>query len=233
MISLVFKQHKGTFQLHINVQFPAKGMTVIFGHSGAGKTSLLEVIAGISKPDSGTIKIEDNILFDSEKSIFIPPEKRSIGYVFQDLRLFPHMTVRQNLLYGQPSPNPLLEEKILLLLGLKSLINRKPMTLSGGEKQRVAIARALLMQPSLLLMDEPFSSLDLPQKKELLPYINRMVKEIDIPLLYITHRLDEVIHQASFLMLLENGKVIEFGNKEEVIETSTIKKYLTKDSWET
>ena len=204
MIKLKFKHRKGSFQLDINVEFPATGLTILFGHSGAGKSSLLEVISGISKPSQGTVSIKERTLFDGSRSIFVAPEQRNIGYVFQDLRLFPHFTVLKNLKYGQVSPNPSFEKKILTLLGLKSLVTRKPMTLSRGEQQRVAIARALLMEPEIVLMDEPFNSLDVPQKKELLPYIEKMVTEIDIPILYITHRLDEIIQQANYLILLEN-----------------------------
>ena len=178
MISLKFKQKKGSFNLDIDVEFPATGLTILFGHSGAGKTSLLEVIAGISKPNEGIVSIKEKTLLDSSLSIFIAPEKRNIGYVFQDLRLFPHLTVLKNLRYGQASPNPSFEEKIMTLLGLKPLTTRKPTTLSRGEKQRVAIARAILMEPELVLMDEPFSSLDLAQKNELLPYIEKMVTKI-------------------------------------------------------
>ncbi len=187
----------GAFAFKIAFDAPA-GFTVITGPSGSGKTTLLNLIAGLLKPDTGRIAIRDEILFDQEKGIAIAAHKRRIGYVFQEARLFPHLSVRHNLTYGRwftraPEGAPSVEE-VSTLLGIEHLLKRRPHNLSGGERQRVAIGRALLSAPRLLLMDEPLSALDKSRRDEIVPYLERLREKTAIPILYTTHNMDEVVH---------------------------------------
>lgn len=216
MLKLQFKQQLGKFLLDIDTVIPAKGITAILGLSGAGKTSLINVISGLTHPDCGQVILNNQSLVDIEKGIFLPPQKRHIGYVFQDARLFPHYTVRGNLIYGMPASMKPKFETIIELLGIRHLLKRYPFTLSGGEKQRVAIGRALLTDPSLLLMDEPLAALDLPRKQELLFYLQQLSSQVNIPILYITHSVNEIIQLADTLLLLEYGKVIISESLEKV-----------------
>lgn len=210
MLQLNITQQLGTFSLDLSADLPANGVTAIFGRSGAGKSSLINLIAGLSTPQTGTIRLNGRVLFDSQTGINLPPEKRNIGYVFQEHRLFPHYSVEKNLTYGCKRPNSAKFLQIIELLGIQSLLKRYPNHLSGGEKQRVAIGRALLTEPDILLMDEPLSALDLPRKKELLNYLDTLAKQVSIPILYVSHSLDEIIRLADYLLLLENGKAIAF-----------------------
>ena len=198
--------------LHLNVQadIPAKGVTAIFGRSGAGKSSLINLVAGLTKLHQGKIILNGRTLFDTEKRINLPPEKRKVGYVFQEHRLFPHYRVEGNLKYGCKRLDQAKFLQLVELLGISHLLNRFPISLSGGEKQRVAIGRALLSEPDILLMDEPLSALDLPRKNELMEYLGKLAKNLDIPILYVSHSLDEVVRLADNLLLLENGKVVAF-----------------------
>lgn len=210
MLHIDLTQKLDEFCLELNLNIPARGVTAIFGRSGAGKSSLINLIAGLSRPQSGTIRLNGRVLFDSQTGINLPPEKRNIGYVFQEHRLFPHYSVEKNLTYGCKRPNSAKFLQIIELLGIQSLLKRYPNHLSGGEKQRVAIGRALLTEPDILLMDEPLSALDLPRKKELLNYLDTLAKQVSIPILYVSHSLDEIIRLADYLLLLENGKAIAF-----------------------
>lgn len=212
MLKLNLTQQLGSLTLNVNVNLPAKGVTAIFGRSGAGKSSLINLIAGLSTAQSGTIELNDRILFNSQKKINLPPEKRHIGYVFQEHRLFPHYSVEKNLKYGCKRLNMEHFLQIIKLLGIEHLLNRYPSSLSGGEKQRVAIGRALLSSPDILLMDEPLSALDLPRKQELLNYLSKLATQLNIPILYVTHSLDEIIRLADYLLLLNNGKVLTFDS---------------------
>lgn len=160
------------------------------------------------------------MLHDAENGICLTPEKRRIGYVFQDARLFPHYKVRGNLRYGMAKSMTGQFDKLVSLLGIEALLDRLPGSLSGGEKQRVAIGRALLTAPELLLLDEPLASLDIPRKRELLPYLQRLAREINIPMLYVSHSLDEILHLADKVMVLEDGQVKAFGPLEEVWEAA-------------
>ncbi len=225
MIEVDVRRRHGAFTL--DAQFTTDtgdhgGVTVLFGRSGAGKTSLVNLLAGLDRPDAGRIVIGGAVLFDSETGVDLPPEHRRLGYVFQDGRLFPHLSVLRNLTYGMKrhgndgdGPVPL--ETAIDLLDLGALLDRRPATLSGGEKQRVAIGRALLAYPRLLLMDEPLASLDAARKNEILPFIEQLRDETGIPIVYVSHALDEVIRLADTLVLLSDGKVAAVGGVEDLM----------------
>lgn len=226
MLSLNFMQQQGDHQLEVDLQIPAKGITAIFGVSGAGKTSLINAISGLTQPQRGRIELNDRLLFDAEQKIALPPEKRRIGYVFQDARLFPHYRVRGNLQYGMAPSMKAQFDSLVSLLGLEALLSRFPLSLSGGEKQRVAIGRALLTAPDMLLLDEPLASLDLPRKRELMPYLQKLAKQVDIPMLYVSHSLDEILHLADNVLVLDAGKVKAFGPLERVWSSSAMRPWL-------
>jgi molybdate transport system ATP-binding protein len=200
----------GDFKLA--VRFIAEdGLIALIGPSGSGKTSLVNIIAGLIEPQEGRVAIDDTILVDRGRGFFVKPRRRRIGYVFQDGRLFPHLTVRQNLLYGQLFV-PKRERfatlgEVVELLGLGALLARRPALLSGGEKQRVAIGRALLTSPRLLLMDEPLASLDEQRRHEILPYIERLRDEVKVPIVYVSHSREEVERLASTIVRLEAGRI--------------------------
>ena len=229
MLELNFTQTLGDHSLTINETLPASGITAIFGVSGAGKTSLINAISGLTKPQSGRIVLNGRVLNDVEKRTCLAPEKRRIGYVFQDARLFPHYKVLVNLRYGMAKSMTGQFDKLIALLGIEPLLNRLPSSLSGGEKQRVAIGRALLTAPELLLLDEPLASLDIPRKRELLPYLQRLAREINIPMLYVSHSLDEILHLADKVLVLENGSVKAFGDLEEVWGSSVMHPWLPQE----
>lgn len=197
------------------------GVTALFGRSGAGKSTIAGLLAGLVRPDRGRILVGDEVLVDTAAGIFVPPHRRRIGSVFQDGRLFPHLTVRQNLLYGawfqgrRASGQPLTD--LVDLLGIGPLLDRRPATLSGGEKQRVAIGRALLMGPRLLVLDEPLAALDQARKDEILPYLERLRDETRLPMVYVSHSRDEVVRLADQLVMIEAGKVVASGPIGEVM----------------
>ncbi|MFO0996454.1 MAG: molybdenum ABC transporter ATP-binding protein [Alphaproteobacteria bacterium] len=207
---------------HLDVTFACgAGVTALFGQSGAGKTSVINMIAGLIRPDRGRIVVDGRVLFDSDKHIDIPSHLRRVGYVFQEGRLFPHLTVRQNLLFGRwfnggESPLHSLDSAVSLL-GLERLLSRRPSTLSGGEKQRVAIGRALLAGPRILLMDEPLASLDAARRAEIMPAIERLRDDGRLPILYVSHALDEVARLADSLVLMAEGRVTATGRVEDVL----------------
>ncbi len=207
MLHIDVKKQLGNLSLQATLDIPSQGVTALFGLSGSGKSSLINLVSGLINPDEGCITLNDNVLFDAEEGICLPPNQRNIGYVFQDARLFPHYTVKGNLRYGMRNTSKEEFDYIVELLGIGHLLKRYPITLSGGEKQRVAIGRALLTDPEILLMDEPLSALDLPRKRELLNYLERLSKEINIPILYVTHSLDELLRLAERVVLLTDGKV--------------------------
>ncbi|MGE5161273.1 MAG: molybdenum ABC transporter ATP-binding protein [Betaproteobacteria bacterium] len=216
----------GTFRLVAEVDLPLHGLTAVFGASGAGKTSLIDLIAGRHRPDSGRIEVGPLPYFDSQRGIDVPVERRGLGYVFQDARLFPHLTVDGNLMFGQRRARGrdrvVEREAVIDLLGLAPLLTRRPHALSGGEKQRVAIGRALLAQPLLLLMDEPLSSLDQARKDEVLPYIERLRDVTRIPILYVSHSVDEVLRLATALIVMDHGAVVGAGPTAEVLSDPEI-----------
>lgn len=202
-------------QITLDLSFDAPdGITVLFGPSGAGKSTIANAVAGLVTPDQGRIALRDRVLFDTAAGINIPPHRRRIGYVFQEARLFPHLTLRQNLRYGQwfnPAARSAPFERIVDLLGLGALLHRRPATLSGGEKSRAALGRALLAGPQLLIMDEPLAALDQARKDEILPYLERLRDEIRQPILYITHDRTEVQRLASHLVRIEAGRLTYSG----------------------
>ncbi|MCF8137897.1 MAG: molybdenum ABC transporter ATP-binding protein [Desulfotignum sp.] len=211
MVDVCVQKQQGGFFLDVAFAAEQAGVTALFGHSGAGKTSVVNMVAGLSRPDRGRIIIGDRCCYDGEKGIHLPPEKRRIGYVFQEARLFPHLNVRANLTFGMKRLKPadrIVEcDQVVALLGIASLLKRRPARLSGGEKQRVAIGRALLCSPNLLLMDEPLASLDQARKEELLPFIRTLSARFKIPVLYVSHQMDEIEYVADRLVFLENGRV--------------------------
>ena len=195
------------------------GVTALFGPSGAGKTTLLKMIAGTLRPESGRIAVGDFTLFDAGRGINLAPEKRRIGYVFQDARLFAYMSVKRNLTYarwagGRSATRDF--EEVVALLGIAHLLDHRPATLSGGERQRVAIGRALLSDPALLLLDEPLSSLDHARRQEILPFIERLRDESHVPIVYVSHEIDEVARLADEIVLLSAGKATASGPAAEI-----------------
>jgi molybdate transport system ATP-binding protein len=197
------------------------GVTALFGPSGSGKTSLVRVIAGLSKPDHGRLMVDGKVLLDTENRIFVPKHRRRFGYVFQEGRLFPHLTVRQNLNYGRwfaPKTTRLENfDRIVELLGIDALLDRRPGKLSGGEKQRVAIGRALLSAPRLLLMDEPLAALDDQRKAEILPYLERLRDETSTPIVYVSHSVSEVARLADKVVMMKDGRIETVGTPSGVL----------------
>ena len=215
MIEIVARHALGAFTLDVALSVPETGVTALFGPSGSGKTSLLDIIAGLTRPDAGRVEIDGRILFDSARGIDVAPENRHVGYIFQDGRLFPHMTVRRNLEYGRrrsPAAAGYVGfDQVVELLGIGELTDRRPAGLSGGEKQRVAIGRALLANPRMLLMDEPLAALDAPRKAEILPFIERLHGEITIPIVYVSHAADEVLRIADTVAVVNAGRIDAVG----------------------
>ncbi|AXO88850.1 molybdenum ABC transporter ATP-binding protein [Pseudomonas parafulva] len=209
------KLARDTFTLDVDLDLPGRGISALFGHSGSGKTSCLRCLAGLEQADEAFIQINGEVWHDTERNLFVPPHRRPLGYVFQEPSLFPHLSVRGNLAFGwrrvAASERKVELDQACQLLGIGHLLERKPSTLSGGEAQRVGIARALLSSPRLLLMDEPLAALDGPRKREILPYLERLHDELDIPVVYVSHAQDEVARLADHLVLLEQGKVMASG----------------------
>lgn len=212
-MQLTLQLQRQDFTLAADVRLPGEGVTAIFGHSGSGKTSLLRCVAGLEKPRQARIKIADQVWQQDKR--FLPAHKRPVGYVFQEASLFPHLTAQQNLQFAiKRAPQPLAKNQydhIIELLGIGHLLTSKPDSLSGGEQQRVAIARALLINPRLLLMDEPLASLDMARKQEILPYLERLKKELQLPILYVSHSTDEIARIADHILALDRGKVVANG----------------------
>ena len=211
MLTLEAEKRLGAFAL--DARFTANaGATALFGPSGAGKTTLVNMIAGLVRPDRGRIVLDDDVLFDSAARIDVPAHRRRIGYVFQEGRLFPHLTVRQNLVYGRWMRGlpraPEEEARVIALLDLGAFLSRRSGRLSGGERQRVAIGRALLMRPRLLLLDEPLASLDAARKAEILPHLERLRDRAGVPIIYVSHQADEVRRIATAVVLVEAGRVV-------------------------
>ncbi|WP_374449718.1 molybdenum ABC transporter ATP-binding protein [Stella sp.] len=219
-LSVAVRHRFGGFRLDAGFTCES-GVTALFGRSGSGKTSLVNVIAGLVRPDEGRIDVDGRVLVDTAAGIFLPPHRRRVGYVFQEARLFPHFRVRGNLLYGRwfagRRDRPDEFGRIVAMLGIAPLLDRRPGDLSGGERQRVAIGRALLADPQLLLMDEPLASLDQARKAEILPYIERLRDETGIPIVYVSHAIDEVARLAGTVVLLEGGRVLAAGPPDRVL----------------
>ena len=208
--------------LRLDLAFESSGpLTALYGASGSGKTTIVNIIAGLVKPDMATIRIGDHLLTDTARGLSLPAHRRRIGYVFQDARLFPHMTVAQNLAYGRwfaPQAERYADhDRIVDLLDIGHLLARKPVNLSGGEKQRVAIGRALLASPRLLLMDEPLASLDQARKDEVLPHIEALRDELRIPIVYVSHAMAEVTRLANDVAVIADGRLVAFGSTPDVV----------------
>lgn len=203
------------FALDVDLHLPGRGVTALYGHSGSGKTTCLRCIAGLERAEDGFVQINQEVWQDSRNGVFVPPHKRALGYVFQEASLFPHLSVRANLEFGLKRIARALRRVDLAqaaeLLGIGHLLERHPQHLSGGERQRVGIARALLTSPQLLLMDEPLAALDSKRKSEILPYLERLHDELDIPVLYVSHAQDEVARLADHIVLLSDGEALASG----------------------
>ena len=215
-IKVKFKQSLGETDFDINLELPCNGISALFGRSGAGKTTLINVISGLVTPTQGKVTIGDHVVYDSDESINLPTHKRKIGYVFQDSRLFPHYSVKGNLMYGVKEKDDAYFDTVTELLSIKPLLKRFPASLSGGERQRVAIARALLSKPNLLLMDEPLASLDMPRKREVMPFLEELSEKVNIPIVYVTHSLQEIIRLAQNLAIIDHGRIVTSGKLEDV-----------------
>ncbi|GAC19280.1 molybdenum ABC transporter ATP-binding protein [Paraglaciecola arctica] len=215
---------KTHFELDIDIDIPGQGITAIFGGSGSGKTSLLRCIAGLEQNATGSLMVNDELWQDT--SVFVATHKRSLGYVFQEASLFEHLTAMGNLRYAikrsAQTTNPELLTQVVSVMGIESILSQFPQQLSGGEKQRVAIARALLSQPKLLLMDEPLASLDTPRKLEILPYLERLRSSFNIPILYVSHAVDEIVRLADHLVIMEQGKVLAQGGITELFSRADL-----------
>jgi molybdate transport system ATP-binding protein len=210
MLSVNVEKRIGDFSLAARFE-TAAGVTALFGPSGAGKTTIVNMVAGLVTPDRGRIALDDTVLFDSATKTNIPAHRRRIGYVFQEGRLFPHLSVTQNLEYGRRMrglpAEPAETERVIELLNIRPLLDRRPGKLSGGERQRVAVGRALLMRPRLLLLDEPLASLDARRKADILPYLERLRDESGVPMVYVSHQATEVRRIATSVVWLDNGRV--------------------------
>jgi molybdate transport system ATP-binding protein len=214
MLTVAAEKQRGAFALRVHFELPTPGVVALFGRSGCGKSSLVNIIAGLLAPDAGSIALDDFVLLDTDRGTNVPPERRRIGYVFQDARLFPHLSVAANLRYAQKravgAPYVSLDA-VTGLLDLASLMDRRTHQLSGGERQRVAIGRALLTQPRLLLLDEPLAALDGARREEVLPYLGTLRDQLAIPMVYVTHDFDDVLRLATHIVLMEAGSVIAQG----------------------
>lgn len=199
------------FALQVSFVLASHGITVLWGASGSGKTTLLQCLAGLLRPDAGRIACREAVWFDAERGVCLAPERRRLGYVFQDVRLFPHLSVRSNMLFGRRfrGPSGVSFEDVVALLGLGRLLHRTPSDLSGGEKQRVAVGRALLACPELLLMDEPLTGLDRGKREEIMAYVKAIPERFDVPILYVTHSDAELRFLADRVLNLEDGKLAE------------------------
>jgi molybdate transport system ATP-binding protein len=208
------------FTLDVAIEAPARGVVALFGRSGCGKTTLVNIIAGLLDPDAARIELDGVVIEDSQARIRTPAERRRMGYVFQDARLFPHFDVLGNLRYGlrraRESSARITLDHVVGMLGLESLLSRRPHQLSGGERQRVALGRALLSQPQLLLLDEPLAALDAARREEVLPYLEKLRDELAIPMIYVSHQFEEVLRLATHVVLLDRGRVVSQGGVDAV-----------------
>ena len=221
MLEVAVEYRIGDFTLDAAFATGTVGITTVFGASGSGKTTLVNLIAGLIAPRAGRIVAGGRVLVDTDRGIDLPPERRGIGYVFQDGRLFPHLSVAGNLGYGQRrrprDRRAIAMDQVVRLLGLEGLLERRVAGLSGGERQRVAIGRALLTSPDLLLLDEPLAQLDLPRRRDIVPFIERLRDEMGIPIVYVTHDQDELIRLSDDVLLLDGGRGVAFGALERLM----------------
>ncbi len=218
-LTVDIRQALGAFALDARFTAPP-GVTVLFGRSGSGKTSIVNAVAGLTRPNEGRITLDGALLFDGARRVCVPPHRRRLGYIFQDARLFPHLSVRQNLRYGAwfaGREDPAHFAGVVDMLGIGALLDRRPGRLSGGERQRVAIGRALLSRPALILADEPLAALDEPRKAEILPYFERLRDETRVPILYVSHAPAEVARLATSVIALDGGRVVAQGAAAEIL----------------
>ena len=220
MLSVSLDKRRDGFALQVAFEAPTPGIVALFGRSGCGKSTTIDLIAGLLAPDSGHVRLDEVTLVDTKGNVCVSAERRRIGYVFQDARLFPHMSVMGNLRYGQKRARRVEQriglDEVVSLLGLASLLERRPGQLSGGERQRVALGRALLSQPRLLLLDEPLASLDAARREEVLPYLEALRDRLSIPMIFVSHQFDEVLRLATHVVLLDGGKVLAQGSPGEI-----------------
>ena len=212
MLQVSIQKQLEAFALQVSFVLASHGITVLWGASGSGKTTLLQCLAGLLRPDAGRIACREAVWFDAERGVCLAPERRRLGYVFQDVRLFPHLSVRSNILFGRRfrGPSGVSFEDVVGLLGLGRLLHRTPSDLSGGEKQRVAVGRALLACPELLLMDEPLTGLDRGKREEIMAYVKAIPERFGVPILYVTHSDAERRFLADRVLNLEDGKLTEY-----------------------
>jgi molybdate transport system ATP-binding protein len=230
LLTLTINLRQGQFLLNISVEIETQAVAIV-GPSGSGKTTILDAVAGLRQPDAGVIQVGQKILFDSHSGINLPPCERQIGYVPQDLALFPHLTVQQNVLYGMSNGDT--EEHarpVLQILEIQELLSRAIGKLSGGERQRVALARALMARPMVLLLDEPLAALDVDLRDRILPYLERVREELKIPMIYVSHVPDEVRRIADWVVALANGEVVRSGVPAEVFDFETEKHLAQTDT---
>jgi molybdate transport system ATP-binding protein len=210
VIALDFVLRQGEFTLQVCERLDAR-VTALFGPSGAGKTTILDVIAGLRTPASGSVAVGPRVLFDDRRRVDLQPHLRHIGYVAQDVALFPHMTVRRNVLYGRRQGQKLSLDTVARMLEIDGLLDRDVPQLSGGERQRVALARALMSAPELLLLDEPLAAVDVERRRRILPYLERVRDELSVPIVYVTHDPGEVRQLADHVVVLRDGQVVRSG----------------------
>ena len=234
MLTVNLTKRRGSFALEVAFQAPTPGIVALFGRSGCGKTTVVEILSGLLAPDTGAVRLDDVLLVDTAAGRSLAAERRRIGYVFQDARLFPHLNVRANLRYGQKRasapPHAISFDEVTDLLGLEPLLMRRPYTLSGGERQRVALGRALLSQPRLLLLDEPLASLDAARRAEVLPYLEALRDRLSIPMVYVSHQFEEVMRLANYVVLMESGRVLTAGGIHEVSVTPQLSAIVGADA---
>jgi len=233
MLRVALRKRRQDYELQAAFSAPTPGVIALFGRSGSGKTTLVEMLAGLLPPDEGEVQLSDTVLTDTARGIHVPAERRRIGYVFQDARLFPHLSVAGNLHYGLSravrAPQIIRFDEVVALLGLETLLQRRPHQLSGGERQRVALGRALLSQPQLLLLDEPLAALDFPRREEVLPYFESLRDWLSIPMVYVSHQFEEVLRLATYIVLLEAGRVLAAGPVDEISLRSELRRVIAPD----
>ena len=216
MIALDFSVVQGSFRLEVREQLASR-ITALFGPSGAGKTTVLDAVAGLRRPQRGSIAVGSRVLFASDRGINLPPHHRRVGYVPQDVALFPHMDVRRNVLYGRREGQKLAVNVVMSMLEIEGLLDRAVAQLSGGERQRVALARALMSSPELLLLDEPLAAVDVERRRRILPYLERVRDQLAVPIIYVTHDAAEVRLLADHVVVLDQGQVVRSGAPADVI----------------
>lgn len=234
MLKVHATARRGSFALDVRIDVATPGIIALFGRSGCGKTTLVSIVAGLLRAEHAVVDIDGVVLEDTARQVRIAPERRRIGYVFQDSRLFPHLHVLANLQYGErraPAGERRIGlDKVIALLDLQQLLRRRPRDLSGGERQRVALGRALLSQPRLLLLDEPLASLDVARREEVLPYLESLRDEFAMPMIYVSHQFDEVMRLASHIVLLDNGRVLAQGGIEQISVNPALRAIVGVDS---